>query len=61
MTTTAVTDKQHPLVRRFVANARREGAATYAGKSFAVARWGKGKRAEIRVDDTRDGRWQKLP
>jgi hypothetical protein len=46
-----VTDNnQHPLVRRFVCNAERKGAATYAGESFAVARWEDGKRVEIKVD-----------
>jgi len=41
---------QHPLVRRFVANAQRQGAAVYAGASFAIAHWENGKRVEIRVD-----------
>jgi hypothetical protein len=46
----AVTEKkQHPLVRRFVANAERKSVAVYAGKSFAIARLPKGT-LEIRVD-----------
>jgi hypothetical protein len=40
--------KQHPLVKRFVRNAKRRGAGVYAGKSFAVARFPKGT-LEIRV------------
>ena len=40
----------HPLIRQFVANAKRKGAVTYSGESFAVARWDNGDRAELRVD-----------
>jgi hypothetical protein len=47
---------QHPLVRRFAANAQRKGVGIYAGKSFAVARFPKGW-IELRVDKQgeRDG------
>ena len=41
---------QSELVRRFVANCKRRGAAIYAGKTFAVACFEDGKRIEIRVD-----------
>jgi len=39
--------KPHPLVRRFADNAKRQGAATYAGDSFAVAT----RKDEKRVDE----------
>ena len=45
----------HPLVRRFVRNAKRKGTASvYAGRSFAVACWADGKRVELRVDEKTD-------
>ena len=50
--------QQEPLVRKFAENAKRQGAAVYAGKSFAVAQWEDGKRAEIRVDKKKQNpRW----
>ena len=45
-----MTPHQHPLIREFVANAKRAGAAIYSGVTFAVASFGNGKRLEIRVD-----------
>jgi hypothetical protein len=40
---------QHPLVRRFVVNGKRWGAAIYAGEAFATVRFEDGNRYEIRV------------
>ena len=41
---------QHPLVRAFAENARKEGATVYAGKTFAAARWPDDTIGELRVD-----------
>ena len=40
---------QHPLVSRYVADARGLGAEVYAGKSFAVVPFADGARVEIRA------------
>jgi hypothetical protein len=42
--------KPHPLIRQFIANAKRKGVAIYAGKNFVVARWENGDSVELRVD-----------
>ena len=41
---------QHPLARRFSANAQRRETVVYTGERFAVASLTDGKRVGIRVD-----------
>jgi hypothetical protein len=47
---------QHPLVKALADKCRSDGAAVYAGKSFAVIRFDKESRLEIRVDSKKSNR-----
>ena len=40
----------HPVIRRYVAEAKRRGLAVYHGETFAIISCGKGRRIEVCVD-----------